>query len=239
MRSDIRLLNQVRIEKPCPAAWEEMTPIDGERVRHCSLCQLNVHNLSAMSRSEAEELLRSTEGRLCVQYTQCSDGTILTTDTPWHLYNIRVVALKQWAMAASVIAALSGLFVAGSARAQQPVQEKPTEQKAQQESVKKGEIATMPKFGGDFFVGVRGDVSRYPFRDRAGNLRKPAKQPAQEKRTTRIGRVLVSKQAPKQLQARPVLRGKPVIAPQPKANPQGQNSKESGTSFLGAIGTFY
>ncbi|HEY6251733.1 MAG TPA: carboxypeptidase-like regulatory domain-containing protein [Candidatus Angelobacter sp.] len=53
-----------------------------DRVRHCQECKLNVYNLSAMSRREAEELIARREGRLCVRFYQRADGTVLTRDCP-------------------------------------------------------------------------------------------------------------------------------------------------------------
>jgi len=53
-----------------------------ERVRFCSQCKLNVFNLSSMSRREAEALVRSKEGRLCIRFYRRSDGTILTDNCP-------------------------------------------------------------------------------------------------------------------------------------------------------------
>ncbi len=52
--------------------------IGGDRVRFCGQCQLNVYNLSAMSRYEAESLIARTEGRLCVRFFRRKDGSILT-----------------------------------------------------------------------------------------------------------------------------------------------------------------
>src|SRR5579872_1223747 len=74
------VLQNIRIASPCPASWEQMA--GDERVRHCSECKLNVYNLSAMTRVEAEELLQRREGRLCVRYYRRKDGTILTQDCP-------------------------------------------------------------------------------------------------------------------------------------------------------------
>lgn len=53
-----------------------------DRVRFCSQCNLNVYNLSSMSRDEAEVLLLRTEGRSCVRYFARKDGTVLTKDCP-------------------------------------------------------------------------------------------------------------------------------------------------------------
>jgi len=82
-------LNHVRIAAPCSADWDQMFAFEGERVRFCSQCQLNVYNLSAMKRSEAEALLISTEGRLCVRFYRRPDGTIITQNCPIGLSAIK------------------------------------------------------------------------------------------------------------------------------------------------------
>lgn len=73
-------LDQVRIASPCPMSWADMK--GDERVRYCQKCELNVFNLSSMTRDEAEALVNEREGRLCVSYYQRRDGTILTRDCP-------------------------------------------------------------------------------------------------------------------------------------------------------------
>ncbi len=80
MPEDIPLLANVRIAAPCPANWNEM--VGGERVRYCRSCEKNVYNLSEMTRNEAEKLLQTHEGHLCVRYYQRADGTIKTNDCP-------------------------------------------------------------------------------------------------------------------------------------------------------------
>jgi hypothetical protein len=51
-------------------------------VRLCTVCGQNVYNLSAMSRAEAEALIRQKEGRPCVRFYQRSDGMVLTKNCP-------------------------------------------------------------------------------------------------------------------------------------------------------------
>ena len=53
-----------------------------ERVRFCEQCALHVYNLSAMTASEAENLVLEKEGHLCVRFFQRNDGTVLTQDCP-------------------------------------------------------------------------------------------------------------------------------------------------------------
>jgi hypothetical protein len=73
-------LNNIRIASPCSADWAGM--IGTERKRYCGECKLNVYNLSGMPSKEAEDLLRQSEGRLCVRFYRRVDGTILTKDCP-------------------------------------------------------------------------------------------------------------------------------------------------------------
>lgn len=74
------LLEKIYVAAPCPASWEKM--IGDDRVRHCQECKLNVYNLSEMARTEAERLIASREGRMCVGFYRRADGTILTQDCP-------------------------------------------------------------------------------------------------------------------------------------------------------------
>lgn len=61
-------LDHLRIAAPCSTDWDQMFSFEDERVRFCSQCNLNVYNLSDMSRQEAEDLITKTEGRLCVRF---------------------------------------------------------------------------------------------------------------------------------------------------------------------------
>jgi hypothetical protein len=73
-------LDRVRIAAPCPANWDEM--LGSYRVRFCSRCELNVYNLSSMTRAEAEAFIAGHEGKLCVRFYQRADGSILTQNCP-------------------------------------------------------------------------------------------------------------------------------------------------------------
>jgi hypothetical protein len=82
-RRSLSVLDSVQIAQPCPADWEAMHLVEGfayRRVRHCAECNLRVYNLSAMPRTEAEELLRGSGGRMCVRLYRRHDGTVLTAD---------------------------------------------------------------------------------------------------------------------------------------------------------------
>jgi hypothetical protein len=101
-------LENIKIASPCKADWNEM--IGNERRRFCGECQLNVYNLSAMSRTEAENLLLNSEGRVCVRFYKRADGTVLTKDCPvgWRELKQRV-SKTATAFASLVIGLLSGL----------------------------------------------------------------------------------------------------------------------------------
>jgi hypothetical protein len=73
-------LDEIQVASPCSMAWNDM--VGGDKVRFCGACQKNVFNLSGMMRAEAVELIRATEGRVCVRFFRRADGTILTEDCP-------------------------------------------------------------------------------------------------------------------------------------------------------------
>ena len=111
-------LSHVRIAAPCRADWERMR--GNERVRFCNECSMNVYNLSNMSKKDAEALITSAEGRLCVRYYHRLDGTILTNNCPVGLqaFKRRVSGISR-AVASSVLSFFAGMAVlAGLQQAQ-------------------------------------------------------------------------------------------------------------------------
>ena len=80
MKNQSTLLEQISVASPCTVNWDEMTGDD--HVRFCGQCELNVHNLSHMSRNEAETLVAQTEGKRCIRFYRREDGTMLTKDCP-------------------------------------------------------------------------------------------------------------------------------------------------------------
>lgn len=100
----------VRVAAPCQADWNQM--IGDERVRFCGACSLNVYNLSAMTRSEAEALIARSEGRLCVKFYRRRDGSIITQDCPVGLRAIRRrVSYLTKAIASAVLSFMAGVGV--------------------------------------------------------------------------------------------------------------------------------
>jgi hypothetical protein len=101
-------LDNVRVAAPCPANWDSM--YGNERVRFCGECQLNVYNLSAMSRAEAEQLVGQAEGRLCVRYYRRGDGSIITQNCPVGLRALkRRLSRIATAIATSVLSFVAGI----------------------------------------------------------------------------------------------------------------------------------
>ena len=73
-------LNNLKVASPCSQDWNAM--LGDNRKRYCGECKLNVYNLSGMSKAEAENLILSAEGRLCVRFYKRADGSVLTEDCP-------------------------------------------------------------------------------------------------------------------------------------------------------------
>ncbi len=77
-----------------------------DRVRHCSLCSLNVYNFAEMTRAEIQSLLVRSEGRVCARLYRRADGTVITRDCP---RGLRAVGQRVSRVAAAAIAALFSL----------------------------------------------------------------------------------------------------------------------------------
>jgi hypothetical protein len=99
-------LPTIQVASPCDAPWEAMPGDD--RTRLCPQCSRRVYNLAALSRREAEELFRQTEGRLCVRLYRRADGTVLTSDCPVGLWRLRRTAALVAGTAAALLLAAAG-----------------------------------------------------------------------------------------------------------------------------------
>jgi len=110
-------LDAIDVAAPCTESWDAMTGDD--RSRFCGSCRLHVYDLSAMSRAEAEELVRSRKrdgGSLCVRFVRRADGTVATDDCGPVRRALRRRALR---VRAAAVAALAFLFpMAACGRAQ-------------------------------------------------------------------------------------------------------------------------
>jgi hypothetical protein len=95
-----------------------------ERTRFCTTCAKNVYNLSGMSRSEAQNLIRAKEGRLCARFYRRADGTIITDDCPVALRAMRRPLKWMTTTVAIVVAPLftfAAVMIGGRVNASQIV----------------------------------------------------------------------------------------------------------------------
>ncbi len=104
-RVELPLLQQVRVASPCKERWDGMA--GDEHVRFCGRCEKNVYDLSALTASQAEALLRERGESMCVRFFRRSDGTILTSDCP-----VGSESKRFWRRVTKVAVA-SGLAAAG------------------------------------------------------------------------------------------------------------------------------
>ncbi|HZH89758.1 MAG TPA: hypothetical protein VEX70_03955 [Pyrinomonadaceae bacterium] len=118
-------LSHVRVAAPCRADWERMR--GNERVRFCDACSMNVYNLSNMTKNDAESLLLSAEGRLCVRYYHRADGSIMTDNCPVGLRALKRRAYGfSRAVVSSVLSFFAGMAVlAGLETAQNSIDNRP------------------------------------------------------------------------------------------------------------------
>jgi hypothetical protein len=98
-------LEMLRIASPCHAAWDEMAGTD--RMRFCHVCQETVYDLLAMTRNEAENLIRQSNGKTCVRLYRRSDGRVLTRDCPVGLQAARRLRLALATVATCWLALLA------------------------------------------------------------------------------------------------------------------------------------
>ena len=107
MPRNISLLDRVRLASPCNVPWESMK--GDNRTRHCDQCNLNVYNLVDMPRIEAEQLVATREGRLCIRMHVRTDGTFLAQNCP--------VGMRLARRAAAKVVGIAALFLAATAQA--------------------------------------------------------------------------------------------------------------------------
>ena len=80
-----------------------------DRSRFCGQCNLNVYNLSSMTRAEAEDFIAKSEGRVCIRYYRRKDGSIITQNCP---VGLRALKRRLSYVATAIVSALL-TFIAG------------------------------------------------------------------------------------------------------------------------------
>ena len=98
-------LELLEIPEPCIVSWNGM--LGDERGRFCGHCQKRVHNLSAMTTDEAEQLVCQAAGSLCVRYNVAADGKVLTLDYP------ASTGRRRWSWRVWALVGLCGALVTG------------------------------------------------------------------------------------------------------------------------------
>jgi hypothetical protein len=98
-------LDSLHIASPCGEPWNAMK--GDQYVRFCGRCQKNVYNLSALTASEAIDLIHSRAGKICVTYYRRKDGTVLTADCP---VGVKAAARRRIQRLTKIAAALLSLW---------------------------------------------------------------------------------------------------------------------------------
>ena len=108
-------LDAIEIASPCTQDWNAMT--GDEKRRFCGECRLHVHDLSQMTRGEADDLLAAAAGgRVCVRIWRRPDGRVLTKDCVTVRERLRRRVRRLRAVAAAAFAFLAP-FVGGCSAA--------------------------------------------------------------------------------------------------------------------------
>lgn len=98
-------LGYIKVAAPCSANWDDM--IGTNRARFCGQCQLNVYNLSDMTKREAENFISRSEGHLCVRFYRRADGTVLTNNCP---VGLRAIKRRASQMANAILSSVLSFF---------------------------------------------------------------------------------------------------------------------------------
>lgn len=104
-------LEQIKIAEPCHEAWDTMT--GNEQKRFCESCGKHVHDLSKMSREDAEMLV-SAGPSVCVRMHVQPDGVVQTADVRPHLLDYQPASRRgffasRWFKLAASVAAMLGV----------------------------------------------------------------------------------------------------------------------------------
>jgi hypothetical protein len=112
------VLDSMKVEKPCPADWEQMTGND--QVRFCTHCSESVNNISKMTQKEAIRLVRKSNGSLCIRYY-----TNPVTQKPMFVENFIQITRRAPRLAAGVMTASLSLATLAYSQTQSPPQPDP------------------------------------------------------------------------------------------------------------------
>lgn len=91
--TDARRPDPIRIQTACPKKWTEL--VGGDAKRYCDACDLHVHNSEALTRVEAEDLVRDADERVCMRIVRDETGAPVFRDSAASLAR----RAAQWALA--------------------------------------------------------------------------------------------------------------------------------------------
>ncbi len=135
------ILDNLVIASPCSVPWDAMK--GDNRKRLCSGCSNFVHNISDMTKSEAEDFLAENGTSECMIFYRRQDGTIMTDDCPVALRKLRDSYRWTVRTAAAVFSFLLSLPAAWS----QQASEAPADSANQQTNKAPAKPMRMNRFG--------------------------------------------------------------------------------------------
>ncbi len=92
------------IETPCQQDWSGMKPADMKK-RFCDECKMHVHDLAAMTKREAKDVLASgAADGLCIRYLYDQHGDVVFADDPRLVAPSALVRAKRFALGAMAVA---------------------------------------------------------------------------------------------------------------------------------------
>lgn len=114
------VLNSIAVKTPCTQDWDLM--YGNDEVRFCEHCVKHVHDLSAMTRRDAEKLVARAKGSICVRYVRRPDGKIQTASDKLYQISARASRLAAGVFGASLTLA-SAVYAQGDITNTIPAQE--------------------------------------------------------------------------------------------------------------------
>jgi hypothetical protein len=146
-------------------------------VRFCDQCQLNVFDISRMTRAQAASFIATSEGRICARLYLRPDGKILTKDCPVGLRAIRRKIAKAAGAACTALISLSA-----SVLGQRPSSTTTEDHGSGLVTITRSYVSAAPQSGPATFLGAVFDPQGEPVRDAQATL---INQTTKSKRFTR------------------------------------------------------
>ena len=101
-------LDVIGVATPCHENWDAMH--GDERQKFCDQCDKHVHNLSAMTRADAEAFINANPTGVCIRMHKGADGRVITADEP-----CQPTAMPHRRMAAQTLLPYLAILAGGAA----------------------------------------------------------------------------------------------------------------------------